>query len=492
MSELPVPRLYNTLSRQVEPLVLQEPGFVRMYVCGVTVYNLCHIGHARAYVAFDTMYRALKHLGYQVKYVRNFTDVDDKIINAANEEGVDPLALSERYIQTFHEDMDALGVLKADVEPKVSDHIDEIIAMTEKLIDRGHAYAVEGDVYFAVRSLADYGKLSRRDLDDLRAGARVEIGEKKKDPLDFALWKAKKPGEPAWPSPWGEGRPGWHIECSAMSTTHLGTTLDIHGGGSDLIFPHHENEIAQSEGATGQTFSSHWCHNGFVNIDNEKMSKSLGNFFTIREVLERYDGEAIRYFLLTTHYRQPINFSQKPLDEASQRVTYLYTSLAKLTQRLDQAAETALEREPLEHFDLLSRSEEALLDDLNTPKLLGILADGLRKANELLDHPPASKGERKRVPATLASLQAQLRPVLDVLGLARQAPAQWLQARRDRRAQDLELDTEKVEQLVEERFAAKTARNFDEADRIREQLNTMGIDLFDRRDGTDWDIRESS
>jgi cysteinyl-tRNA synthetase len=492
MSELPVPRLYNTLSRQVEPLALQDPGFVRMYVCGVTVYNLCHIGHARAYVAFDTLYRALKHLGYQVKYVRNFTDVDDKIIKAANEEGVDPLELSERYIQTFHEDMEALGVLKADVEPKVSEHIDEIIAMTEKLIERGHAYAVEGDVYFAVRSMPDYGKLGRRDLDDLRAGARVEIDENKRDPLDFALWKAKKPGEPAWKSPWGEGRPGWHIECSAMSTTHLGTTLDIHGGGSDLIFPHHENEIAQSECATGQPFSSHWCHNGFVNIDDEKMSKSLGNFFTIREVLERYDGEAIRYFLLTTHYRQPINFSQKPLDEASQRVAYLYTSLAKLSQRLEQAGEAALERAPLEEFDLLSRSQDALLDDLNTPQLLGILADGLRKANELIDHPPASKGERKRVPATLAQLQAQLHPLLEVLGLARQSPVVWLQTRRDRRAQALQLNIDEVEALVAQRFAAKQERNFEEADRLRDQLNALGIDLFDRRDGTDWDIREAT
>ena len=277
-----------------------------------------------------------------------------------------------------------------------------------------------------------------------------------------------------------------------MSTTHLGTTLDIHGGGSDLIFPHHENEIAQSECATGQSFSSHWCHNGFVNIDDEKMSKSLGNFFTIREVLERYDGEAIRYFLLTTHYRQPINFSQKPLDEASQRVAYLYTSLAKLAQRLEQAGEAALEREPLEQFDLLSRSREALLDDLNTPQLLGILADGLRKANELLDHPPASKGERKRVPATLAKLQAQLSPILQVLGLARQSPAQWLQARRDRRAEALELDTVQVEVLVAQRFQAKTERNFEEADRLREELKAMGIDLFDRRDGTDWDIGESA
>ena len=490
MSELPVPKLYNTLSRKVEPLSLQEPGFVRMYVCGVTVYNLCHIGHARAYVAFDTLYRALKQLGYRVKYVRNFTDVDDKIIKAANEEGVDALELSERYIRTFHEDMDALGVLKADVEPKVSEHIDEIIAMTETLIERGHAYDVDGDVYYAVRSLPDYGKLSRRDLDDLRAGARVEIGEKKRDPLDFALWKAKKPGEPAWQSPWGEGRPGWHIECSAMSTTHLGTTLDIHGGGSDLIFPHHENEIAQSEGASGQTFSSHWCHNGFVNIDDEKMSKSLGNFFTIREVLERYDGEAIRYFLLTTHYRQPINFSQKPLDEASQRVAYLYSSLAKLQRRLDEAGEGALQREPLEVYDLSTRCQAALIDDLNTPQLLGILADGLRKVNELLDHPPASKGERKRVPATLAGLQGQLSPLLEVLGLARQSPAQWLQVRRDRRAKAFDLDTEHVERLIAQRLQAKAERDYETADALREELAGMGVDLFDRRESTDWDIRE--
>lgn len=491
MTDLPQPRLYNTLSRRVEPLQLQEPGRVRMYVCGVTVYNLCHIGHARAYVAFDVLYRALKKLGYEVKYVRNFTDVDDKIITAANEQGIDPLVLSERYIKTFHEDMEALGVLKADVEPKVSEHIDEIIAMTEILIERGHAYEVEGNVYYAVRSLADYGKLSRRDLDDLRAGARVEIEDQKRDPLDFALWKAQKPGEPAWESPWGPGRPGWHIECSAMSTTHLGETLDIHGGGNDLIFPHHENEIAQSEGASGQPFASHWCHNGFVNIDDEKMSKSLGNFFTIREVLERYDGEAIRYFLLTTQYRAPINFSDQPLEEASQRVAYLYGTLAKLDQRVEQAAESALAKEPLEDLDLWNRAEAAILDDLNTPQMLGILADGLRKANELIDHPPAGKAERKRVPATLVALRRQLTPLLELLGLARVEPSIWMRNRRDRRAEALNLDLAKVEALVTERFAAKGARDFATADRLRDELTELNVVLYDRPDGTDWDILDS-
>ena len=481
-----LPKLYNTLSRTVEPLNPRDPGKIGLYVCGVTVYNLCHIGHARAYVAFDVLLRALRTLGHDVKYVRNFTDVDDKIIKAAQDEGVEPLDLAQRYIDTFHEDMRALGCLEADVEPRVSTHIDEIIVMVQTLIDRGHAYEADGDVYYAVRSFEGYGKLSRRDLNDLRAGARVEPGAAKRDPLDFALWKAHKPGELFWESPWGRGRPGWHIECSAMSTTHLGCDFDIHGGGSDLIFPHHENEIAQTEAATGQNYVRHWMHNGFVNVDNEKMSKSLGNFFTIREVMERFSGEAIRYFLLTTHYRQPINFSDLPLTEAEDRVVYLYETLARADQTI---AAGASGKEPLPILDELAieaRLDEALLDDLNTPKVLGLLADALRGINSLVEQPPASKGERRRVASTLAALREQLKPVLAVVGIGQDDPAAWVERRRDAKAEAIGLDLAWVDAQILARSEAKAARDFAQADEIRDALEQRGVVLLDTRDGTIW------
>ena len=480
------PNLYNTLTRSIEPLNPRDPGKVGLYVCGVTVYNLCHIGHARAYVAFDVLVRALRHLGHSVKYVRNFTDVDDKIINAANAEGVEALELANRYIKTFHEDMQALGCVEADVEPRVSTHMDEIITMVEQLIERGHAYEVEGDVYFAVRSFPNYGALSRRDLDDLRAGARVAPGEHKRDPLDFALWKAKKPGEPSWTSPWGEGRPGWHIECSAMSSTHLGCDFDIHGGGSDLIFPHHENEIAQSECATGERYVRHWMHNGFVNIDNEKMSKSLGNFFTIREVLERFSGEAIRYFLLTTHYRAPINFSDAPLIEAADRIVYLYETLARADEGM---ASGNPELEPLElvaELQLSHRLEQALCEDLNTCKVLALLSDALRTINALAEQPPATKAERKRVPASLRALRQELEPVLSVLGIGESDPQRWLDARRDQQAEARGIDPAEIEAQIAARQSAKLERDFAKADALREALASQGIELLDKRAGTVW------
>ncbi len=485
------PNFYNTLTKSIEPLNTKETGKVGLYVCGVTVYNLCHIGHARAYVAFDVLVRALRTLGYSVKYVRNFTDVDDKIINAANEEGVEAIELANRYIDTFHEDMRALGCIEADIEPRVSTHINEIIEMVKQLIKRGHAYEVQGDVYFAVRSFPDYGQLSRRDLDDLRAGARVAPGEHKKDPLDFALWKAKKPGEPAWESPWGEGRPGWHIECSAMSTTHLGCDIDIHGGGSDLIFPHHENEIAQSECATGERYVRHWMHNGFVNIDNEKMSKSLGNFFTIREVMERFSGEAIRYFLLTTHYRAPINFSDVPLMEAADRVVYLYETLARADDAIEQGN---TEREPLEiasNLNITARLNDSLCEDLNTPKVLALLSDSLRAINGLVENPPATKAERKRVAATLKVIRKDLNTVLSVVGIGEEDPQTWLTKRRDRLARERGLDIAWVHDQIEQRQTAKNDRDFAKADSLRDALSSQGIELLDKRAGTIWRLSDS-
>src|SRR5512138_466703 len=331
-------KLYNTLTGTKEEFVPLEPGKVKMYVCGVTVYDNCHIGHARANVAFDVVYRYLRTSGFDVTYVRNYTDIDDKIINRANKEGVPYNVISERYIKTFDEDMARLGLALPTHQPRATEHVDDIIRLVQTLIDRGHAYQSGGDVYFSVETFPSYLKLSKRTLEEMQAGARVEVGELKRNPMDFALWKEAKPGEPFWESPWGKGRPGWHIECSAMSSCLLGETFDIHGGGRDLIFPHHENEIAQSEAATGKPFVRYWLHNGFVNINAEKMSKSLGNFFTIREVLDRYDSEVLRFFLLSAHYRSPIDFSDQNLADAEAGLDRIYSSLAALDEVLEKAA----------------------------------------------------------------------------------------------------------------------------------------------------------
>ena len=316
--------VFNTMGSRKEPFVPLAPGKVRMYVCGVTVYDLCHIGHARANVAFDIIVRYLRHAGYDVTYVRNFTDIDDKILRRAAQEGSDYLAVSTKYIRAFHDDFDRLGLLRPDAEPKATENIPEIVALVARLVRGGKAYEVGGDVYYSVKGFPGYGKLSGKNVDDLRAGARVDVDERKNDPLDFALWKASKPGEPAWESPWGPGRPGWHIECSAMSMKHLGETFDIHGGGKDLVFPHHENEIAQSEAATGKPFARYWLHNGFVNVNNEKMSKSLGNFFTLRDVLAQFKPEVLRFFLASSHYRSPIDYSDQSLTEAKAGLDRLY------------------------------------------------------------------------------------------------------------------------------------------------------------------------
>jgi cysteinyl-tRNA synthetase len=331
-------RIYNTLSAAKEEFVPLQPGKVSMYVCGVTVYDNCHIGHARANVAFDVVYRYLRHSGYDVTYVRNYTDIDDKIINRANKEGVPFNVISERYIQSFDEDMARLGLALPTHQPKATEFVEEIIALVQTLVDRGAAYAVDGDVYFCVEKFPGYLKLSKRNLEEMQAGARIDVDERKHHPMDFALWKSAKPGEPFWSSPWGNGRPGWHIECSAMSMKLLGDTFDIHGGGKDLVFPHHENEIAQSEAASGQPFVRYWMHNGFVNINAEKMSKSLGNFFTIREVLDRYDSEVLRFFLLSAHYRSPIDFSDQNLADAEAGLDRIYSALALLHEALQETA----------------------------------------------------------------------------------------------------------------------------------------------------------
>jgi cysteinyl-tRNA synthetase len=452
-----------------------------MYVCGMTVYDLCHLGHARVMVVFDVVYRYLRARGYDVTYVRNITDIDDKIIKRANENGEPFTALTERFVQAMREDAAALGVLPPTLEPRATEHLDEIVEMIERLIAKGHAYVADnGDVYYAVASFDGYGKLSGKSIDDLQAGARVEPGEQKRDPLDFALWKAAKPGEPAWDSPWGPGRPGWHIECSAMSTRALGNHFDIHGGGADLTFPHHENEIAQSEGATGEPFVNCWMHNGFVRINEEKMSKSLGNFFTVREILQSYRPEEVRYFILTSHYRSPLNYDEANLQNARGALTRFYTAL----RGLPTAA-------PDETGELTARFLAAMDDDFNTPEALAVLFDLAREVNRL----------RRESDKAAAPLGAELRRLGDILGILQDDAEQFLKgggkavtgtgglvaggaAVTGEGAVTLS-DTE-IEDAIVRRLAARKAKNWAEADRIRDALRDKGILLEDGPGGTTW------
>ncbi len=457
-------KIYNSLTRQKEPLRTLEPGRVRMYVCGMTVYDYCHLGHARVMVVFDGVYRYLRELGYDVTYVRNITDIDDKIINRANENAEPFQTLTERFIRAMHEDSDALGVLPPSLEPRATEHLEPIIRMVERLIERGYAYLAEnGDVYYAVGRFAGYGRLSGKDPEELRAGARVEVDEAKRDPLDFALWKSAKPGEPAWESPWGKGRPGWHIECSAMSTACLGNHFDIHGGGADLQFPHHENEIAQSEGATGETFVNLWMHNGFVRVNEEKMSKSLGNFFTVREILARYRPEEVRYFILTSQYRSPLNYDEENLQNARAALTRYYTALRGLPDTAPAGGEGFRER-------FLA----AMDDDFNTPEALAVLFDLVREINRV----------RPTDPAAAAGLGGELRRLGGVLGLLRDDPEHYLQGSGEAGLEGL--SDSAIDTLIERRTAARKARNWAEADRIRDELQTAGVLLEDGAQGTRW------
>lgn len=454
-------KIYNDLSRSKETFEPLQPGKVNLYVCGMTVYDLCHLGHARVMVVFDVVYRYLKAVGYDVTYIRNITDIDDKIINRANENGEPFHELTERFIQAMHEDSDALGIIPPDAEPKATDHIAEIISMCEKLIEKGHAYVADnGDVYYDVYSFPTYGKLSGKSLEDLQAGARVELGDLKRNPLDFALWKSAKPDEPSWQSPWGDGRPGWHIECSAMSTKALGDTFDIHGGGADLTFPHHENEIAQSEGATGHPFVKYWMHNGFVRINDEKMSKSLGNFFTVREILERYQAEEVRYFILTSQYRSPLNYSDEHLDNARNALTRFYTALRGLPEATP-TADTQFEKD----------FHAAMQDDFNTPEALATLFELVREINRV----------RAEDEAAAASLGALLRQLGDLIGILQSDAESYLRGGASANDGDAEIDA-----LVAQRNEAKANKDWGTADEIRNKLQEMGIVLEDGPSGTTW------
>jgi cysteinyl-tRNA synthetase len=463
---------YNTLTGKDEAFVPFTPGTVRMYVCGVTVYDRSHIGHARALVTFDVVARYLRFLGYDVTFVRNFTDVDDKIITRANQRGITAQELSEQCIQEFNEDMQALRCLPPTQEPRATQHIPEMIAIIQELEAKGLAYAADGDVYFAVDKFPGYGKLSHRRLEDMMAGARIEVDERKHHPMDFALWKSSKPGEPFWESPWGPGRPGWHIECSAMSSKYLGQPFDIHGGGSDLIFPHHENEIAQSEGAKGQELARYWLHNGMVTVEQEKMSKSLGNFLTISEALTKSTPEVLRLVLLSTQYRMPLDFSEQKVEEAEKGLTRIYETLA----RVDEAVQGQTVQPD---SALLSRFREAMDDDCNTARALGVIFETVRELNRALD-----AGET----TALAAARSALNAIGGVLGIMNEEPTQFLEQRKQRGLQRSALTPEAIEQLIAERLAARKTRDFKRADAIRAQLAEQGIVLKDSATGTTWTV----
>ncbi|OQY19251.1 MAG: cysteine--tRNA ligase [Desulfobacteraceae bacterium 4572_35.1] len=478
-------RVYNTLQGKKVEFQPLHPGKVGMYVCGVTVYDYCHIGHARANIVFDIIFRYLKYSGYDVTYVRNYTDVDDKIIQRANEREITCKQLSEEFIQAFDEDMARLGLQLPTVQPKATEHIDHIIALVERLIANGKAYASDGDVYFAVDSFDDYLKLSKRNLDEMQAGARIAPGEKKRNPMDFALWKMAKPGEPSWKSPWGEGRPGWHIECSAMGMEYLGESFDIHGGGKDLIFPHHENEIAQSEAATDKPFVKYWLHNGFVNVNKEKMSKSLGNFFTIRDILKSYDAEIIRFFILSAHYRSPIDFSDQNLKEARLGLTRFYEGLHAAAEMLAQCPDSDIQAD--DGDELEAKFREAMDDDFNTALAIGHLFEGVRTMNRLM----ATKKIRKK-PEVIASLRALYTTFLKlgaVLGLFVSDPQQWLKQQNLAGLAELNISVEQVEGWIEERLQARKDKDFARSDEIRDELAAKGILLLDCAAGTTWKIK---
>ena len=465
-------QIYNTLSGKKETFVPLKEGEVRMYVCGMTVYDHCHVGHARALLTFDVIYRYLRFLGYRVKFARNFTDVDDKIIKRANEDKTTAKAIAERYIDEFERDSKALGLLSPTWEPKATEHIAEIIALIRRLEEKGLAYHVEGNVFFSVTGFSEYGKLSRRRLEEMEAGARVEVDERKRHPMDFALWKASKEGEPSWESPWGRGRPGWHIECSAMSTKYLGQPFDIHGGGMDLIFPHHENEIAQSEAAFDIPFTRYWIHNELLQINQKKMSKSLGNFFTIQETLDRHEAVALRHYFFVSHYRSPLDFSEEGLEEAESAVARIYETLERVERSTGGPA--------VADASLLDEFRREMDDDFNTPRALALIHEEVRSLNRLLDQGNAGG---------LASRKAALDEIGKVLGIVEERPEAFLSRKKMRWLSKVGLSEGEVEELIRRRDEARRGKKWAEADQIRSELRERGIALEDSPGGTLWKVQ---
>ena len=465
-------KIFNTLSGEKEIFSPLTAGKVRMYVCGVTVYDSAHIGHARSFFTFDIIYRYLKFSGFEVEFVRNFTDVDDKIIKKANDEKVSCETLTARYIEEFTQDSESLGWLRPSREPRATEHMVEIIEIIQQLEAKGLAYRVDGDVYYAVAGFPGYGKLSGKKIDELEAGARVEIDERKRSPLDFALWKSSKPGEPTWESPWGPGRPGWHIECSAMSTKYLGQPFDIHGGGRDLIFPHHENEIAQSEGASGAPLARYWIHNGFLNINQEKMSKSLGNFFTIREILDEFDASALRHYFLSSHYRSPMDFSKEGLEDAAKATDRIHETLDRIG-RVGGSVKSGVEAEAV----LVQSFRQEMDDDFNTPRALALIFDEVRALNRMLDDKKANGLEGRA---------AALRLMCDALGLSYDG---YFERKKERWLRKGTIARDQIEKQIAERELARKAKNWGEADRIRNHLAASGVIIEDTPEGAVWKVK---
>jgi cysteinyl-tRNA synthetase len=461
-------KIYNTLTKKKEEFRPLNGNKVTIYACGPTVYDYFHVGNARVFITFDVVRNYLKYKGYDVKFVQNFTDIDDKMIKRANEEGITVKELGDRFIEEYFKDADALNIKRADVHPRATEHIDDIIEFIKVLIEKGYAYVVDGDVYFSAKSFPRYGKLSGQNLEELEAGARVEPGEKKRDPMDFALWKAKKPGEPAWPSPWGEGRPGWHIECSVMAIKHLGETIDIHGGGPDLIFPHHENEIAQSEAVTGKPFARFFMHVGYLNINNEKMSKSLGNFFTVREILKEYEAEVLRFLMLSSHYRSPINFSKELMEQSKNALERLYTALYAMEHLEKVTPERPMSPKEEEYLQKQLENKnkfiESMDDDFNTASAIAALFDIVREFNVSL-----SENSSKEAVKKTKELVLELGGVLGLFS----------------KFQPVLLD-EEIERMIKERQEARKAKNYARADKIRDELKARGIIIEDTPTGTRW------
>ena len=461
-------KIYNTLTRQKETFIPLEENKIKMYVCGPTVYNFFHIGNARPFMIFDAFRNYMEYRGYEVTYVQNFTDVDDKIIKRANEEGISPIEVAEKYIAEYFKDADALGIKRATVHPRVTENIENIITFIEDLISKGFAYELNGDVYFNSQAYKEYGKLSKQNLEELNLGARIDVNDEKKHPIDFALWKAKKEGEIGWQSPWGEGRPGWHIECSVMSARYLGDTIDIHAGGQDLIFPHHENEIAQSEARSGKQFARYWMHNGYINVDNQKMSKSLGNFFTVRDILSEFSGQVIRFFLLSAHYRNPVNFSKELILQAKAGMERLANSKERLVFTISHAKGQMNESE----LELVSALEnhrdrfiEAMDDDINTADAISIIFELARFSNTNVKENSSLEWAEKNL-----NLFNELTGVLNII-----------------KAEDTaSIDNEQIEKLIKDRVEAKKNKDFALADAIRDELKSMGIEIEDTRQGTKW------
>ena len=461
-------KIYNTLTRKKEEFVPITEGEVKMYVCGPTVYNFFHIGNARTFLVFDTVRRYFEYRGYKVRFIQNFTDIDDKMIKKANEEGVTVKDIADRYIKEYYTDADKLNLKRATVNPRATEHMDEIISFIKDLVDKGYAYEVDGDVYFETRKFKGYGKLSHQSIDDLEAGARIDVDERKKDPMDFALWKTQKVGEPAWKSPWGMGRPGWHIECSTMASSLLGETIDIHGGGADLIFPHHENEIAQSEARSGKQFSRYWMHAAYLNINNQKMSKSLNNFFTAREILEKYDADVVRLFMLSGHYRNPINFSLDLMEQAKSGIERMKNSLTNLKYIVENGEDRELTAEEKEISLRLNAYKDKFIevmdDDFNTADGISVIFDLIRDANTNIN---------EASPKKLAQNAIELiYDLLSPLGILQNTDEDGLD--------------EKIEKMIEDRQRAREEKNFKEADRIRDELKAMGIILEDTAKGVRW------